>query len=99
MRMRRLVILPLILLPLALSAQWTNRYPLADGFNHQVYLEGFELPVMNSGPMDPAPSPSGAEVAFSAKGWLWLLDIASGTARRITSSRDMDSRPEWSASG
>jgi TolB protein len=97
--MRRLVILPLILLPLALSAQWTNRYPLADGFNHQVYLEGFELPVMNSGPMDPAPSPSGAEVAFSAKGWLWLLDIASGTARRITSSRDMDSRPEWSASG
>lgn len=99
MQMRRLVILPLILLPLTLNAQWTNRYPLADGFNHQVYLEGFELPVMNSGPMDPAPSPSGAEVAFSAKGWLWLLDIASGTARRITSSRDMDSRPEWSASG
>ena len=99
MRMRILLTLQLILLPPALIAQWTNHYPLADGFNHQVYLEGFELPVLNSGPMDPAPAPSGAEIAYSAKGWLWLLDPATGAARRITSSRGMDSRPEWSASG
>jgi TolB protein len=89
----------LLLLPLNLPAQWTHRYPQADGFNHQVYLEGFELPVLNSGPMDPAPSPSGKEIAFSAKGWLWLLDLETGTARRITDSRDMDSRPEWSPGG
>ena len=89
----------LLLLPLTLPAQWTHRYPQADGFNHQVYLEGFELPVLNSGPMDPAPSPSGKEIAFSAKGWLWLLDLETGTARRITDSRDMDSRPEWSPGG
>ena len=99
MRMKTLLTLQLIMLPPALFAQWTNHYPLADGFNHQVYLEGFELPVLNSGPMDPAPAPSGAEIAYSAKGWLWLLDPATGTARRITNSRAMDSRPEWSASG
>ena len=93
-----LLMMPL-LTPMALNAQWTNHYPLVDGFNHQVYLEGFELPVLNSGPMDPAPSPNGRDIAFSAKGWLWLLDTSSGTARRITRSRDMDSRPEWSAGG
>jgi TolB protein len=99
MHTRLLPTLLLIFLPLALNAQWANRYPLVDGFNHQIYLEGFELPVLNSGPMDPAPSPNGREIAFSAKGWLWLLDPATGAARRITASQDMDSRPEWSASG
>ncbi len=99
MRLKILLTLLLLMLPPALFAQWTNHYSLADGFNHQVYLEGFELPVLNSGPMDPAPAPSGTEIAYSAKGWLWLLDLASGSARRITSSRDMDSRPEWSPSG
>jgi TolB protein len=49
--------------------------------------------------MDPAPSPSGDELAFSAKGWLWVMDLESGNARRITRSRDIDSRPEWSPSG
>jgi TolB protein len=99
--MRNAILLTVVLsvLPLALDAQWTNHYPLADGFNHHVYLEGFELPVMNSGPMDPAPSPDGRHIAFSAKGWLWLLDVSSGTARRLTSSANMDSRPEWSSSG
>jgi TolB protein len=99
MRAKSLLTLVLLLLPAVLSAQWTNRYPKADGFNHHVYLEGFELPVMNSGPMDPAPSPGGGEVLFSAKGWLWLLDLSTSTARRITNSRHVDSRPEWSADG
>ena len=52
------------------TAQWTNRYPKVEGYRHHVYLEGFELPILSSGPMDPAPSPDGKVIAFSARGWL-----------------------------
>ena len=46
--------LPLLGLTLrtALFAQWTHRYPKVAGFNHHVYLEGYELPVLNPGPSD-----------------------------------------------
>lgn len=80
-------------------SQWTNRYPKVEGFGHHVYLEGFELPIMNAGPMDPAPSPSGDEIAFSSRGWLWVMDYETQTARRITQSPGIDSRPEWSPHG
>lgn len=79
--------------------QWNNRYPKVDGYGHHVYLEGYELPILNSGPTDPAPSPTKNQVVFSAKGWLWLMDMASLTAERITFSSDMDSRPNWSLDG
>ncbi|MXX73609.1 MAG: hypothetical protein F4205_13905 [Gemmatimonadetes bacterium] len=49
----------LTLLPEAASGQWTNRYPRVQGYGHHVYLEGYELPVLTSGPIDPAPSPDG----------------------------------------
>jgi len=97
--MIRILIVALLLLPCLAQAQWTNRYPLAEGFDHHVYLEGFDLPILNAGPMDPAPSPSGKEVAFSLRGWLWLLDVESGNAHRITSAAGVDARPEWSPSG
>ena len=99
MRPTSCLIVLLALLPLSLPAQWTNQYPAAEGFYHQIYLEGFELPIMNSGPTDPAPSPDGKQIAFAAKGWLWLMDIDTGKARRITASGGMDSRPQWSADG
>ncbi|TBN05491.1 hypothetical protein EYD45_04225 [Hyunsoonleella flava] len=83
----------------SVSAQWSNRYPKVDGFGHHVYLEGYELPVMNSGATDPAPSPTKNEVAFSAKGWLWLLDLNTKVATRITSSGAMDFKPNWSPDG
>ncbi|MEX1051381.1 MAG: hypothetical protein WEC54_07495, partial [Gemmatimonadales bacterium] len=64
------------------GAQWTNRYPKLDGYSHHVYLEGYELPTMNVGPTDPAVSPDGSRVAFSARGWIWVLDVATGQATR-----------------
>ncbi|MDX1557176.1 MAG: hypothetical protein R3212_14195, partial [Xanthomonadales bacterium] len=94
-----LVGVALALTPLALDAQWKRSYPAVEGYDHQIYLEGYELPVMTGGPMDPAPAPDGRHVAFAAKGWLWLLDTESGNARRITDSGGMDSRPEWSPDG
>jgi len=80
-------------------AQWTNRYPKVEGFNHHVYLEGYELPTLGIGPTDPAPSPDGRSVAIAARGWLWLLDAQSGQARRLTRGGAMDSRPAWSPDG
>jgi TolB protein len=83
----------------ASSGQWTHRYPKVTGFSHHVYLEGYELPVLNPGPSDPAPAPDGSGVAISARGYLWLYDESSGRARRLTHGGDLDSRPRWSPDG
>ncbi len=91
--------LVLLLLASGAAGQWTHRYPGVDGFGHQVYLEGFELPVLGAGPTDPAPSPDGRSIAFAARGWLWLLDLESGTARRLTFGPGIDSRPTWAPDG
>ncbi|MFQ5789042.1 MAG: CehA/McbA family metallohydrolase [Acidobacteriota bacterium] len=80
-------------------AQWTHRYPKVEGYRHHVYLEGYELPVLGVGPSDPAPSPDGRRLAFAARGWLWLLDLETREARRVTSGAGMDSRPVWSPDG
>ena len=89
----------LTLFPDAASGQWRNRYPHVQGYGHHVYLEGYELPVLTNGPIDPAPSPDGRRIAFSARGWIWVMDLATGTARQLTQGRDMDSRPAWHPSG
>lgn len=81
------------------SAQWTNRYPKVDGFGHHVYLEGFELPILTSGPMDPAPAPDGSTIALAARGWIWLLDPETGTATQLTTGAGIDARPAWSPDG
>jgi TolB protein len=86
----------LFLISCSVQSQWSNRYPKVDGFGHHVYLEGYELPVLNSGPTDPAPSPMNDEVVFSSKGWLWIMNLKTATAKRITFSSDMDFRPNWS---
>ena len=89
----------LALAPGTASAQWTNRYPKLEGYSHHVYVEGFELPMMVAGPTDPAPSPDGRTIAIAARGWIWLLDPATGVARRVTSGPELDSRPAWHPDG
>ena len=99
---RRILALALLLLATlagALEAQWTHRYPKVEGYSHHVYLEGYELPILTSGPIDPAMSPDGRTVALAARGWIWLLDPASGEARRLTRSGGIDARPAWSPDG
>lgn len=88
-----------LVLAMPADAQWTNRYPKNNGFGHHVYLEGYELPTMAVGVVDPAPSPDGTTIAFASRGWLWLMDVASGEARRLTSGSGVDSRPSWSRDG
>ena len=85
--------------PAAVSAQWTHRYPKVEGFGHQLYLEQENLPILSSGPIYPAASPDGATVAFAHQGWIWLLDLDSGVARRLTDGSAVDARPRWSPDG
>ncbi|MFI1744535.1 CehA/McbA family metallohydrolase [Thalassobellus sediminis] len=88
-----------LLINFSLNAQWKNRYPKVNGYGHHVYLEGYELPVLNSGPTDPAPSPLNNQVVFSAKGWLWIMNLETQEAKRITFSSGMDFSPNWSPDG
>lgn len=81
------------------SAQWTNQYPKAEPFSHQLYVEQEHLPILSSGPVYPAPSPDGSSIAFSHQGWIWLLDLKSGNAMRITNGPMIDSRARWSVDG
>ncbi|MDP9413649.1 MAG: CehA/McbA family metallohydrolase [Pseudomonadota bacterium] len=83
----------------AVSAQWTNRYPKVETFAHQLYLEQEHLPILSSGPVYPAPSPDGTSLAFAHQGWIWLLDLSSGVARRLTNASGVDARPSWSPDG
>ena len=94
-----LVFLALAAHPAMVSAQWTNRYPRVEGYGHQVYLEGYEMPTLTNGPIDPAPSPDGTRLAFASHGWIWVMDLVDGSARRLTSGTEMDARPAWSPEG
>ena len=82
-----------------LSGEWTNRYPKIAGAAHHVYLEGFNLPTFANSPTDPAPAPDGKQVVFAARGWLWIVDIDTRVARRLTRGSAVDSRPTWSPDG
>lgn len=78
------------------SGQWTNHYHKVESFGHHVYLEQENLPILSSGPVYPAASPDGTAIAFAHQGWIWLLDLKSGDAHRLTNSSAVDSRPRWS---
>jgi TolB protein len=82
-----------------LGAQWTNRYPRVTGWGHQIYLEGYELPTLTTGPADPAASPDGRQLVVASRGWLWLFDISTGAATQLTTAAGVDSRPAWSPDG
>jgi len=88
-----------LLFTASVQAEWTHSYPLVDNFGHHIYLEGFELPILNAGPTDPAPSPDGQRLAFAARGWIWVMELDSGGARRVTASAAVDARPAWSPAG
>lgn len=105
--MRRIKTFKLMILAGLLASIWvfnvygmlTNRYPKLNDFGHQIYLEQHELPALTHGPTDPAPSPDGKGVAIAAKGWLWIIDIETGIATRITDKAGIDSRPRFSPDG
>ena len=95
----RLTLVVLLVLAGTVEAQWTHRYPKIKGMSHHVYLEGYELPTLTIGPMDPAPAPDGQRIAFASRGWLWVMDLNTGIAKRLTTGGSLDSRPAWSPDG
>ncbi|MEX2478119.1 MAG: hypothetical protein WD357_06755, partial [Gracilimonas sp.] len=92
------LLISFVALPKA-HGQWTNHYPKLDDFGHHTYLEQHELPILSHGPKDPAPAPDGETLAFAAQGWIWLMDLETGQATRLTNGPGVDSRPRWSADG
>ncbi|MBK8151159.1 MAG: CehA/McbA family metallohydrolase [Acidobacteria bacterium] len=91
--------LTLLMLTVSGFGQWTNRYPKLANVSHHVYLEGFNLPTMNVGGTDPAVSPDNRSVAFAARGWIWVMDLNSRAAKRVTKASAVDARPSWSPDG
>lgn len=82
------------------SAEWTHRYPRIAGYNHQIYLEGYDLPALNAGPGDAAAAPDGRSLAVAARGHLFLVPLAAaGEARQLTRGRDVYARPAWAPDG
>lgn len=81
------------------EAQWTRQYPAVAPFGHQIYLEQEHLPILSSGPTYPAASPDGRTLAVAHQGWIWLLDLESRVATRLTSGVGLDARPRWSPDG
>ena len=98
-KLSMLLAMSIAVLPGTALAQWERQYPKVEGFGHQLYLEQEHLPILSSGPVYPAPSPDGTAIAFAHQGWLWLLDLESGVARRLTNGSGIDSRPRWSPDG
>ncbi|MFT5186920.1 MAG: TolB protein, partial [Porticoccaceae bacterium] len=92
---KRLLLL-LLICSFAAQAEWTNRYPKVDGQRHHIYLESYELPILSSGPKYPAPSPDGESIAFASHGWIWVMDISTQMATRVTNGESIDGRPRWS---
>jgi TolB protein len=84
---------------LTLKAQWVHRYPQVTGLAHHIYLEGYELPGVAHGCLDPAPAPNGKHLYFTGMGWIWRLDLQSGEASRTTQGPACDSRPAVSRDG
>jgi len=93
------LILFIFVLNCVAHAQWTNRYPKVKGYGMHVYLEGYELPLLSNGPIDPAAAPDGKKLVLSSRGWLWLFNLKTGEAQRITKGAAIDTRPCWSNNG
>jgi TolB protein len=73
--------------------------PIHDFWSFAAYFEGFDFPIESAGPVDPTASADGRHVAFAASGWIWILDLGTGTATRIDRSAGVESRPVWSPNG
>lgn len=56
-------------------------------------------PVQGKLAMSPATSPDGRRIAFGMLGAIWVQDIASGTALRLTADLPVPAQPAWSPDG
>ena len=75
------------------SAAGPNRFGQSDR------VERHLLPVVSTGPMDPAWSPDGRWIAFSMRGDIWKVAASGGEAIALTSGPAYHFEPSWSPDG
>lgn len=73
------------------------RYPTLN--NNQIRIEGHLMPAVSTGPLDPAWSPDGRWIAFSAKGDIWKVPAAGGEPIALTQGPAYHFEPAWSRDG
>ncbi len=73
--------------------------PIKDYWWEPTYFEAFDLPAASNGPSDATLSPDGRRILLAARGWIWLLDLSTRRATRVTATSSVDSQPAWSADG
>ncbi len=93
------IALALALSGLPAASQWIHHHPTVKGYRAHHYFEGYELPIVASGAMDPQPTPDGKAVILASRGWIWRLDLATGVSTRLTHTSACDSRPALSRDG
>lgn len=73
------------------------RYP--DMGTGQIRLENHLMPAVSTGPLDPAWSPDGRWIAFSARGDIWKVSAEGGEAIALTEGPAYHFEPAWSPDG
>lgn len=93
---RRSIALALALIASSPSPRLTagpSRYGQSDR------VERHLLPVVSTGPMDPAWSPDGRWIAFSMRGDIWKVPASGGEAIALTQAPGYHFEPAWSPDG
>jgi cyclophilin family peptidyl-prolyl cis-trans isomerase len=91
-----------IALALTLGLSSPTRRPMTAGpnrFGQSDRVERHLLPVVSTGPMDPAWSPDGQWIAFSMRGDIWKVPAAGGEAIALTQGPAYHFEPAWSPDG
>lgn len=91
-----------IVLALALIFSSRSPSPLTAGpsrYGQSDRIERHLLPVVSTGPMDPAWSPDGHWIAFSMRGDIWKVPAEGGEAVALTQGPAYHFEPAWSPDG
>ena len=94
---RRAVALAIVLIVSSRSPSSLTAGPSRYGQSDRV--ERHLLPVVSTGPMDPAWSPDGRWIAFSMRGDIWKVPADGGTAVALTQGPAYHFEPAWSPDG
>ncbi len=86
-----------------LRGEFESRYPKLKGYAHHIYVEGFDMPVLNAGPSDPAASPDGVLLAATLPdgphAQMLLLDVNGGAAVELVHGARRPLMPAFGADG
>ncbi|MCZ6915861.1 MAG: CehA/McbA family metallohydrolase [Gemmatimonadetes bacterium] len=95
MTVRRYALAAVLVMAVSAAAlAFPNRFPTVS-----IRVENHLLPAVSTGPLDPAFSPDGAWIAFSARGDVWKVPAGGGVAEALTGGPAYHFEPAWSPDG